>query len=187
MVSIELDMIQTAGIGALALVVGMVLTRKIAFLQKFCVPSPVSGGIIFLLVTLHIPSGHISCDACQPCFKALWIAQLVHLGKGQQKCIMCQFLCHLSIAYDALAYPRHLPVICLIQASKCILVALSPTFYEFFYVHRKHTASTDIDTIFSKRLHGNHNFFHLFLFILQNRVQRYRLSQIFRTCILHLR
>ena len=52
MVSIELDMIQTAGIGALALLVGMVLTRKVAFLQKFCVPSPVSGGIIFSLITL---------------------------------------------------------------------------------------------------------------------------------------
>jgi hypothetical protein len=39
MTSIELDMIQTAGIGALALLVGMVLTRKVAFLQKFCVPS----------------------------------------------------------------------------------------------------------------------------------------------------
>ena len=52
MVSIELDMIQTAGVGALALLVGMVLTRKVAFLQKFCVPSPVSGGIIFSLITL---------------------------------------------------------------------------------------------------------------------------------------
>ena len=52
MTSIELDMIQTAGIGALARIVGMVLTRKVAFLQKFCVPSPVSGGIIFSLITL---------------------------------------------------------------------------------------------------------------------------------------
>jgi ESS family glutamate:Na+ symporter len=52
MVSIELDMIQTAGIGALALIVGMVLTRRVAFLQRFCVPSPVSGGIIFSLMTL---------------------------------------------------------------------------------------------------------------------------------------
>lgn len=54
MASIELDMIQTAGIGALALIVGMVLTRKVAFLQKFCVPSPVSGGIIFSLLTLAL-------------------------------------------------------------------------------------------------------------------------------------
>ena len=45
-------MIQTAGIGGLSLIVGMVLTRKVAFLQKFCVPSPVSGGILFSLITL---------------------------------------------------------------------------------------------------------------------------------------
>ena len=56
MTNIELDMIQTAGIGALALVVGMVLTRKVAFLQNFCVPSPVSGGIIFSLMTLILYS-----------------------------------------------------------------------------------------------------------------------------------
>ena len=49
---VNLDMIQTAGIGALALIVGMVLTRKVDFLQRFCVPSPVSGGIIFSLITL---------------------------------------------------------------------------------------------------------------------------------------
>ena len=54
MASIELNMIQTAGIGALALIVGMILTRKVAFLQKFCVPSPVSGGIIFSLITLAL-------------------------------------------------------------------------------------------------------------------------------------
>jgi ESS family glutamate:Na+ symporter len=54
MTTIELNMIQTAGIGALALTVGMALTRKVAFLQKFCVPSPVSGGLIFSLVTLML-------------------------------------------------------------------------------------------------------------------------------------
>ena len=54
MTSIELDMVQTAGIGALALLVGMVLTRKVAFLQRFCIPSPVSGGIIFSLITLML-------------------------------------------------------------------------------------------------------------------------------------
>lgn len=54
MTSIELDMIQTAGIGALALIVGMFLTRKVSFLQRFCVPSPVSGGIIFSLLTLAL-------------------------------------------------------------------------------------------------------------------------------------
>ena len=52
MTNVEIDMIQTAGIGGLSLIVGMVLTRKVAFLQKFCVPSPVSGGILFSLITL---------------------------------------------------------------------------------------------------------------------------------------
>lgn len=47
-------MIQTAGIGALALIVGMALTRRIAFLQRFCIPSPVSGGILFSLLTLAL-------------------------------------------------------------------------------------------------------------------------------------
>ncbi len=54
MTSYSLDMIQTAGIGALSLMVGMVLTRKVAFLQRFCIPSPVSGGIIFSLITLAL-------------------------------------------------------------------------------------------------------------------------------------
>lgn len=54
MTGIELDMIQSAGIGALALIAGMVLTRKVGFLQRFCVPSPVSGGIIFSLLTLAL-------------------------------------------------------------------------------------------------------------------------------------
>ena len=57
MTTIQLDMIQTAGIGALALIVGMVLTRRVSFLQRFCVPSPVSGGIIFSLLTLLLYAG----------------------------------------------------------------------------------------------------------------------------------
>ena len=54
MTTIELDMIQTAAIGALALMAGMVLMRKVALLQRYCVPSPVSGGIIFSLLTLAL-------------------------------------------------------------------------------------------------------------------------------------
>jgi ESS family glutamate:Na+ symporter len=47
-------MIQTAGIGSLALLVGMFLTKKVDFLRRFCVPSPVSGGIIFSLLSLML-------------------------------------------------------------------------------------------------------------------------------------
>ena len=52
--TIPLDMLQSAGIGAVALLLGMFMTRKISWLQKFCIPSPVSGGIIFSLITLGI-------------------------------------------------------------------------------------------------------------------------------------
>ena len=54
MSNLDLNMLQTAGIGALALMIGMVLTRKVSFLQKFCVPSPVTGGLIFSLLTLAL-------------------------------------------------------------------------------------------------------------------------------------
>lgn len=54
--TLTFDMLQSAGVGALALVVGMVLTHKIGWLQKFCIPSPVSGGIIFSLITLALYS-----------------------------------------------------------------------------------------------------------------------------------
>ena len=49
---IALDMLQSTGVGAIALVVGMLMTRKIAVLQKFCIPSPVSGGLLFSIITL---------------------------------------------------------------------------------------------------------------------------------------
>lgn len=51
---LELDMLQTAGLGALALVLGMCLTRRVKWLQRFCIPSPVSGGIVFSVVSLML-------------------------------------------------------------------------------------------------------------------------------------
>ena len=51
---LELDMLQTAGFGALALVLGMYLTRRVKWLQRFCIPSPVSGGIVFSIVSLML-------------------------------------------------------------------------------------------------------------------------------------
>lgn len=50
--NITLDMLQSAGVGALALVFGMFMTRNISWLQKFCIPSPVSGGVVFSIATL---------------------------------------------------------------------------------------------------------------------------------------
>lgn len=63
---VNIGMFLTAGIGVLALMLGMTLTRKISFLKKFCIPSPVSGGIIFSLLTFafyYIAGIEFSFDA----------------------------------------------------------------------------------------------------------------------------
>ena len=93
MTSIELDMIQTAGIGALALLVGMVLTRKVAFLQKFCVPSPVSGGIIFSLITLALYGWfdiEVSFDGT---LKDVFMLAFPLLGRDYDAAVLCAGLC----------------------------------------------------------------------------------------------
>ena len=49
---ISLDMFQTAGVGVIALILGMVFTRSIPFLKRYCIPAPVSGGLLISLLTL---------------------------------------------------------------------------------------------------------------------------------------
>ena len=48
----NLDAYASAGVGVLALVLGMFFTRKIPFLKRFCIPAPVSGGLLISLITL---------------------------------------------------------------------------------------------------------------------------------------
>lgn len=52
----NLDAYESAGVGVLALVLGMFFTRKIPFLKRFCIPSPVSGGLLISLLTLLLYS-----------------------------------------------------------------------------------------------------------------------------------
>lgn len=49
---ISLDMYQTAGVGVAALLLGMFFTRAIPLLKRFCIPAPVSGGLLISLLTL---------------------------------------------------------------------------------------------------------------------------------------
>ena len=49
---ISLDMFQTAGVGVIALILGMIFTRVIPFLKRYCIPAPVSGGLLISLLTL---------------------------------------------------------------------------------------------------------------------------------------
>lgn len=48
---IQLDMYQTPAVAVLVLLLGNYLKKKIYFLQKFCIPAPVIGGLIFAIMT----------------------------------------------------------------------------------------------------------------------------------------
>ena len=49
---LPLDAYASAGIGVLALFLGLFFTGKLAFLKRFCIPAPVSGGLLISLTTL---------------------------------------------------------------------------------------------------------------------------------------
>ena len=49
---LKLDMIQTLALAIVAYYLGSWLKKKVSFLEKFCIPSPVVGGLIFSILTL---------------------------------------------------------------------------------------------------------------------------------------
>ena len=54
--TMDIDMYVSTGVGVLALALGMMLTRRIGFLRRFCIPAPVTGGIIISLLVLAVYS-----------------------------------------------------------------------------------------------------------------------------------
>jgi len=54
--SLNLDMYMTAGVGVLALLLGMCFNKWIPFLKRFCIPVPVSGGLLISLFFLLLYS-----------------------------------------------------------------------------------------------------------------------------------
>ena len=55
-------MYQTAGVGVMALLLGIYLTHHVKFLKRFCIPAPVSGGLIFSLLSLGLYHLGIECQ-----------------------------------------------------------------------------------------------------------------------------
>ena len=49
--NIQLDMYQTLAIAVVVLILGQFLKSKIDFLEKFCIPAPVVGGLLFAIFT----------------------------------------------------------------------------------------------------------------------------------------
>ena len=48
---INLDMYQTVAVAVLVLFLGLMLRRKIRVLERFCIPAPVIGGLIFAIIS----------------------------------------------------------------------------------------------------------------------------------------
>ncbi len=49
---LSLDMIQSMALAVAILMVGQVLRKRVSFLERFCIPAPVIGGVIFAILTL---------------------------------------------------------------------------------------------------------------------------------------
>lgn len=57
---IQLDMYQTLAIAVLVLLLGSFLKKRINFLERFCIPAPVIGGLLFAIMTCICYSTHIA-------------------------------------------------------------------------------------------------------------------------------
>ena len=58
--NITLDMYQTIAVAVIVLMAGAFLKKRISFLQKFCIPAPVIGGLLFAILTLVL---YMTCVA----------------------------------------------------------------------------------------------------------------------------
>lgn len=58
--NITLDMYQTIAVAVVVLIAGAFLKKRISFLQKFCIPAPVIGGLLFAILTLVL---YMTCVA----------------------------------------------------------------------------------------------------------------------------
>ena len=56
---VQLDMYQTLAIAVLVLLLGSFLRKKIRFLERFCIPAPVVGGLLFAIFTCVCYVTHI--------------------------------------------------------------------------------------------------------------------------------
>ena len=59
MYTITFDMYQTLALAVAALLLGTFLRRRIAILERFCIPAPVVGGLIFAILSCVLYSAHI--------------------------------------------------------------------------------------------------------------------------------
>lgn len=56
---LEFDMIQSLGIAIIFLLIGTKLKKKFYFLEKYCIPNPVIGGLLFSIIALFLHLNNI--------------------------------------------------------------------------------------------------------------------------------
>lgn len=81
---LTLDMYQTLGLAVLVLYFGSWLKKKVSFLEKFCIPSPVIGGLIFAV---------ISC--------VLYVTGVVELSFDETLKTVCMVMFFTSVGFQA--------------------------------------------------------------------------------------
>lgn len=57
--TLNLDMYATAALGLIMLVIGQVIRKKVSFFERFCIPAPVIGGILFSVLNLILHSAGV--------------------------------------------------------------------------------------------------------------------------------
>lgn len=55
----KLDMVQAAALAVVVLLVGQKIKNKLVFLDRYCIPAPVIGGLIFAIITLVLKLSNI--------------------------------------------------------------------------------------------------------------------------------
>lgn len=59
MITLQLDMYQAIALAALVYCLGRTMVKKLAFLNRYCIPAPVAGGVVFALLHLALYAGGI--------------------------------------------------------------------------------------------------------------------------------
>ncbi|MBW9151786.1 sodium/glutamate symporter [Clostridium estertheticum] len=57
--ALKLDMVQAASLAVVVLFIGQQIKNKLAFLDKYCIPAPVIGGLIFAIITLILKMSNL--------------------------------------------------------------------------------------------------------------------------------
>ena len=102
MFELKMDMIQTISLSVILLIIGMRLRTKIKFFEKYCIPSPVIGGLLFSIIAFILRQTNIITikfeTTLQTFFMVMFFtsvgfnASLKVLKKGGKKVLIFLFL-----------------------------------------------------------------------------------------------